>query len=104
MALSLPAFKVRFPEFDVDSETDTLVTAKLAEAEGMVDRSLFKDPAGVNADSCVGYLAAHLAASSPGGLNARLAKGEKSGSIKTLYWEPYMKLLRSAVFMKQRTT
>jgi hypothetical protein len=103
LALSLPAFKVRFPEFEVDSETDTLATAKLAEAEGMVDRSLFKDPAQVNADSCVGYLAAHLLANSPGGLNARLAKEEKGGAV-TLYWQPYMKLLRSAVFMKKRTT
>lgn len=104
MALTLAAFKVRFPEFEVDSETDDLATAKLAEAEGMTDRALFKDPAGVNADSCVGYLAAHLLATSPGGINSRLAKGEKSGEINTLYWKPYMKLLRSAMFLKKRTT
>lgn len=105
MAVTLSSFKAAFPEFDLgtDAEHDALVTAKLAEAEGMVDRSVFKDPAQKNADSAVSYLTAHLLACSPSGINARLAK-DKKGEPQTLYWPTYKRIVRSATCLLQRTT
>lgn len=103
MAVTLSSFKASFPEFDLgtDAAHDALVTAKLAEAEGMVDRTLFQST--TQADSCVSYCAAHLLACSPGGINARLAK-DKKGDVQTLYWPTYQQLKRLGAILANRTT
>lgn len=100
MAVTLSSFKAEFPDFNLDDDgteiataQDALITAKLAEAEGMVDRGVFQTT--TNADSAVSYLAAHLLACSPSGINARLVK-DKKGSPQTLYWPTYLRLIRAA--------
>lgn len=92
MAVTLETFKAAFPEFDLDGESglteeeidahDALVTAKIAEAEAMLDRTVF--PSTENADAAISYKAAHLLALSPSGINARLVK-DKKGDPRTLY-------------------
>ena len=85
-----------FPEFDlsVDSEAnadqDSLVDAKIAEAETQIARS--KYPSDEQADVSVKYLTAHLLALSPAAQNLRLVR--KDGS--TLYWLQYERLARRA--------
>ena len=98
MALDADDIKESFPEFDLDSDVETppntdqdsVITAKLAEAESMVDRTVF--PSEANADSCVKYLTAHLLALSPAAVNLRLVR--KDGS--TLYYMQYERLARRA--------
>jgi hypothetical protein len=101
MAVTTSSFKLAFPEFDLDGTVtaeeatihNALITAKLAEAEGMVDRTVFQNL--TNADSAVAYMAAHLLACSPSGINARLVK-DKKGDPRTLYWPTYLRLIRAA--------
>jgi hypothetical protein len=101
VAVTLSSFKAAFPEFDLAGEEadvvttqNALITAKLVEAEGMIDRAIFQTVA--NADNAVSYLAAHLLACSPSGINARLAK-DKKGEAQSLYWPTYIKLVRATV-------
>jgi hypothetical protein len=107
MAVTLAAFKLTFPEFNLDGDADAtipaiqdaLITAKLAEAEGQIDRGVFQTE--TNADSAVKYLAAHLLACSPSGINARLVK-DKKGDPRTLYHPTYVKLITAATVMLGR--
>lgn len=94
MAVTATSFKAAYPEFDlgVDSEHDALIAAKLAEAEGRVDRAIFT---ATNADSAVMALTAHLLACSPSGINARLAK-DKKGEVQSLYLPNFKALARAA--------
>src|SRR5689334_13742386 len=95
MAVTVPSFKLAYPEFDLDEGTDVdatqnaLITAKLAAAEAQVDRSVYSSSA--LADEAVMSTAAHLLALSPSGINARLVK-DKKGDPRTLY-EPTRKKL-----------
>lgn len=75
----------RFPEFT--DTPDTLVTASIADAELMVDRTYF----GAKADMAVTYYAAHLVAINPLGEMARLDKH----SDKTTYLVAFERVKRS---------
>ncbi len=73
--LTLSQFRTRFPEFV--AITDPTMQAFLDDAEARTDAEVF----GTLVDSAHGWLAAHLAAASPQGREARLSKS----SDKTLY-------------------
>lgn len=94
MAVSVSDIKVSFPEFDLGTNAaqDALIAAKLAEAQGRVDYSLFEKE--VNADTCVKYLCARMIALSPSGINMKLSA--KDGS--TIYDETYFTLRAAAAF------
>lgn len=68
--LSTSVFKTRFPHFaDVD---DTLVQAKLDEAEQEIDETVWD----TKAETGHGYLTAHKLSLEPSGRDARLKKDE----------------------------
>lgn len=73
--LTLSQFRTRFPEFA--AVTDPTMQAFLDAAELRTDAEVF----GALASDAHGWLAAHLAAASPQGREARLTKS----SEKTLY-------------------
>lgn len=86
MALTLKDFLKSFPEFDeVSHDERDLVLAKLAEAESLIDRSVYAS----NADTAVKYMAAHLIAISPCGQSAGL-----SGEHGTSAYRPLLKHLK----------
>ena len=85
MAVDRTSLITRFPEFT--NATEALVTACIAEAELMVDRSYY----GEKADMAVTHLAAHLVAINPLGEMARL---DKKGD-KTIYLISFEKIKRS---------
>lgn len=85
MAASAATFLVRFPEF-ARADAD-LVEAKLEEAARRVDASVW----GAKADDGTYYLAAHLLAVSPFGMNARLASDRGSST----YLEEYRRMQRA---------
>jgi hypothetical protein len=76
----------------INPKQDALIDAKLAEAQGQVDYSLFENA--VNADTCTKYLTARFVALSPAGLNMKLS--EKDGA--TIYDDTYYRLARAAAF------
>ena len=75
MAVDYITLTTRFPEFNATPAS--LVTASIADAELMVDRSFY----GAKADMAVTYYAAHLIAMNPLGEMVRL---DKKGA-KTVY-------------------
>lgn len=100
MAVTLANIKGSFPEFALtqvdgttpDTAQDALITAKIAEAEAQVDRTIFANTA--NADVAIKYLTAHLLALSPTAVDARLLK--KDGT--TIYWPTFVRVSRAASF------
>lgn len=79
MAVLLATFRTRFPE--MASAPDTLVQATLDEA----GRSLDSSELGARYDDAAYYYAAHLLATSPGGLMARLASKEGESTYLDRY-------------------
>lgn len=71
-------FVARFPEFRTGMQ---LIPAVLAEATRSIDAEVFGD----RTDDAIGYLAAHLLASSPYGRSQR-ADGEKEPDT---YWKRF---------------
>lgn len=87
--------KDSFPEFDLGPGNDvqnTLLAVKLAEAETLIDRSLFATV--TQADTAIKYQTAQLVALSPAGMNAKLAN--KDGS--TIYDRTLVFVTRAATF------
>jgi hypothetical protein len=82
--MDLAAFRTSFPEFA--ATLDATVEAKLAEAARRVDARVFGD----KESDAVGYLAAHLIATAPGGQHARL----EGDSTQTTYGLEWMRLCR----------
>lgn len=83
--MDLTTFRASFPEFA--ATPDETVEAKLAEADRRVDARVFGD----KADDAVGYLTAHLLATSPFGQHARL----EDKSEETIYLQEWRRLARS---------
>ena len=85
--MTVAAFLESFPEFtDVHAEYPTLLDAKLGEAGRRVSASVTGDLY----PDLVGYLAAHLVATSPQGQQARQA----SDKGRTTYLDEYERLSR----------
>ncbi|HVJ26385.1 MAG TPA: DUF4054 domain-containing protein [Vicinamibacterales bacterium] len=85
--MTLSEFRARFPEFRTAS--DTLVESVLAEATARLDERIF----GALTDAAVGYLAAHLLATSPFGESQRL-EDDKSEST---YHKSYLAIRQQVV-------
>ena len=81
-ATSSHAFRVRFPEFA--DLADSLVTAKIGEAQRRCDAGLW----GSKYQDGVFYLAAHLLAISPFGQDARLSQANN----ETVYYSEHKRL------------
>lgn len=81
---TLAEFRAAFPEFSRAS--DALVNAKLTDASGTMDVTVWGD----RYDQGQLYLAAHLLALAPGGQSMRL----KTGEMTSVYWSRYKSLLR----------
>lgn len=112
MTIALEDFYVRMPEWDLTDYTplsedppgvavpnarqDALVTATLAGAEAQTDRTVF--PSEANADEAVMYLAAHMLARSPMGMNMRrqAATGDKDQQGDDEYWKTYRRIAHAA--------
>lgn len=77
-------FRARFPEFRAAS--DTLVDAVITEATARIASETFGDLT----DTAIGYLAAHLLATSPLGASQRL----EDDKTETTYFKEYRALGR----------
>lgn len=91
MAITVEAFRTRFPEFA--GAPNGLIEGALADAELAVDRVLFRD----RADAAVRFYAAHLVANNPLGELARLEKKGKDGDGRTTYLDEFDRLKRIVV-------
>jgi hypothetical protein len=87
LAVTIEAFKQRFPQF---AKTDLgLIAACLAEAEGIVNRTAW----GSRADAGVMNYAAHLVSQNPLGESARMKKRDDG---RTVYLDTYDRLRKFA--------
>lgn len=88
MALDVPSFVARFPEFDqIGDDAPGAITSALSTAQGFVSQARW----GSRYEDGVMYKAAHLLAMSPMGENARL---DKSGR-ETTYGVVFNEMLRA---------
>lgn len=87
MSVDATAIKTTFPEFI--SAGDPLIGAKLAEAQTLVDYTVYSAAQG---DMAVKYMTAHLLATSPMGKTARMVTKDGRSS----YLDMFDTLLRCA--------
>lgn len=80
MTVAVADIKVTFPEFI--SAGDALIGAKLAEAQTLVDYTVYSATQG---DVAIKYMTAHLLATSPMGKTARMVTKDGRSSYLDLY-------------------
>jgi len=80
-ALSVAEFRAMFPEFPTGTAEDLHVTAKLSAASLNIDADVWGDRARIGGL----YLAAHLLATSPFGMAARLASADGTSTYGNQY-------------------
>lgn len=98
MAANYTSFVTQFPEFN--GVPQSMVQSWLDAAALEFNNRLW----GIYLDQGIYLLAAHKLSISPFGNNARLQISEKQTGTHTVYWDQYIKLVRTVTGGVARTT